>query len=388
MTDVNKPPSRQHLARQLDFETLVAQLEEARAEKAIYCRGHEDLPGLLIWNYTNKCVYDKMWTPISMHARGLILDIERREVVATPFPKFFNVSEEAEGRLTLPDKPFEVFEKLDGSLIILFHWKGEWRAATRGALGTDQALWAQDWLAGKDLAALDPSAIYLCEAIYPENRIVIEYAESGLVLLSAYDAEGFEFSAEAIYATAEQLGWKAAKRYSFANTAELFASAAAIPETEEGYILRFEDGHRLKLKGSAYCRLHALISRITPLAIWEMMQAGDDLEAVRQRIPEEFWADFDQIAALIQGQIDARVGRVMEHKERLVDASDNDVGLTLNTLPEDVRNLIFIARKIEGPLLQDRKAHQTLYRDARPTLNQLEGYTPSYALARSIESDE
>lgn len=388
MTEVYKPPSRQHLARQLDFETLVAQLEEARAEKAIYCRGHEDLPGLLIWNYTNKCVYDKMWTPITMHARGLILDMVRREVVATPFPKFFNVSEEARGPLTLPDKPFEVFEKLDGSLIILFHWKGEWRAATRGALGTDQALWAQDWMAGKDLAELDPSATYLCEAIYPENRIVIEYAESGLVLLSAYDAEGFEFNSEATYATAERLGWKAAKRYSFASTAELFASAETIPETEEGYILRFEDGHRLKLKGGAYCRVHALISRVTPLAIWEMMQAGDDLEAVRRQIPEEFWADFDQIAALIQGQIDARVGRVMEHKERLAGLSDKEVGLSLKTLPEDVRSLIFIARKIEGPLLEDRKAHQTLYRDVRPTLNQLEGYTPSYALARSIQSGE
>ncbi|MEE4209464.1 MAG: T4 RnlA family RNA ligase [Parvularcula sp.] len=388
MTEVHKPPSQQHLARQLDFETLLAQLEEARAEKAIYCRGHEDLPGLLIWNYTNKCVYDKMWTPISMHARGLVLDMERREVVATPFPKFFNVSEQAGGPLSLPDKPFEVFEKLDGSLIILFHWKGRWHAATRGALGTEQAQWAEGWMANKDLSALEPGVTYLCEAIYPENRIVIEYAESGLVLLSAYDADGFELRAEVTYAMADKLGWKAAKRYSFGTVAELFASAETLPETEEGYILRFEDGHRLKLKGSAYCRVHALISRITPLAIWELMQAGDDLESVRRQIPEEFWSDFDQIAAPIQGQIDARIARVMEYKERLTDLSDKEVGLSLKTLPEDVRGLIFIARRIKGPLIEDRKARQSIYREVRPTLNELEGYTPSYALARSIQSGE
>ncbi|AWW72982.1 2'-5' RNA ligase [Erythrobacter sp. KY5] len=387
MTIIHKPPSLPHLARQLDFDTLLSQLEDARAQKAIYARGHDEMPGLLIWNYTNKCVYDKMWTPISMHARGLIMDMEKREVVATPFPKFFNVSEAGEG-MTLPDRPFEVFEKLDGSLIILFHWHGRWHAATRGALRTEQAQWAEQWLADKDLSALTPGVTYLCEAIYPGNRIVIEYAESGLVLLSAYDAEGFELSAKATYATAQVLGWKAAKRYAFDNVDELFASAQALPESEEGYILRFDDGHRLKLKGSAYCRVHALISRITPLAIWELMQAGDDLENVRKQIPEEFWTDFDRIAELIQSRINDRIARVMEHAELLKGASDKEVGLALPSLPEDVRGLIFIARKIDGPLIEDRKARQSLFREVRPTLNVLEGYEPSYALSRSIQSGE
>lgn len=387
MTEIHKPPSQQHLARQLDFDTLLAQLKEAQAEQAVYCRGHEEFPGLVIWNYTNRCVYNKMWTPISKHARGLILDMERREVVATPFPKFFNVAEADEG-LSLPDRPFEIFEKLDGSLIILFQYRGRWRAATRGALGTEQARWAESWLADKDLSALVPGTTYLCEAIYPENRIVIEYAESGLVLLSAYDADGYEISAEATYAVADQLGWRAAKRYVFESVAQLFASAEALPETEEGYILRFDDGYRLKLKGSAYCRVHALISRITPLAIWETMLAGEDLDGFRRQIPEEFWGDFDQIVGSLQGQIDARIARVMEHKERLEGLSDKEVGLGLKSLPEDVRRLIFLARRADGPLFEEPKARQTLLREARPTLNVLEGYTPSYTLARSIGNGE
>lgn len=378
---------QQHLARQLDFETLLSGLEEARAEQAIYCRGHVDLPGLLIWNYTNKCVYDKMWTPISKHARGLILDMERREVVATPFPKFFNVAEVGQGN-ALPDMPFEVFEKLDGSLIILFYHRGEWHASTRGALGTSQAQWAQRFLAEHDLSALDPSATYLCEAIYPENRIVIEYAESGLVLLSGYDRDGFEFSADHIGRLAEGLGWRAAKRFSFASPDELFASALELPETEEGYILRFEDGYRLKLKGSAYCRVHALISRITPLAIWELMQAGDDLGEIRKQIPEEFWTDFDEIERLIGEKIDARITKVMEHKFRMADWSDKEVGLELRNLPKDVQGLIFLARNSDTSLLDDPRAKRALFRDARPTLNKLEGYQPSYALARSIGNDD
>lgn len=376
-----------HLARQLDFRTLLSQLEQARAERAIYCRGNADHPGLLIWNYTNKCVYDKMWTPISMHARGLILDMERQEVVATPFPKFFNVSERGQGNV-LPDMPFEVFEKLDGSLIILFHWRDQWRAATRGALGTEQALWAEQWLSDRDLSALAPGATYLCEAIYSENRIVIEYAESGLVLLSGYDAEGFEFSADHVERLAGELGWRAAKRYRFDNAHDLFTAAERLPETEEGYILRFVNGLRLKLKGNAYCRVHALISRVTPLAIWELMQAGDDLAEIRRQIPEEFWGDFDAIEGLLTASINARIDRVLEHHEHMAGWTDKEVGLKLNELPDDVRGLIFAARNAVGPLIDDPKARRTIFREVRPTLNELEGYTPSFALERSIGSGD
>ena len=62
-----------------------------------------------------------------MLARGVILDPEAKRVVASPFPKFFNVGEKAD---SIPNLPFETFEKLDGSLIILFYHKGEWRTSS------------------------------------------------------------------------------------------------------------------------------------------------------------------------------------------------------------------------------------------------------------------
>lgn len=374
-----------HLARTLEFDALLAGLEEAHSARAINGRSHPEFPDLMIWNYTNKCVYDKLWTPISVAARGLMTDTRKREVVATPFPKFFNVGEITEGK-TLPNMPFEVFEKLDGSLIILFHYEGRWRASTRGAFGTEQALWAENLMADCDLSALDHGATYLCEAIYPENRIVIEYDEEALVLLSGYDREGYEFSADHISELAHRLGWRSAKRYQFENAAAMFSAAENLPETEEGYILRFEDGYRLKLKGSAYCRVHALISRVTPLAIWELMNEGEDLEAIRKQIPEEFWSDFDEIERIIQQQIDERIALVEDHRQRMESLTDKEVGLRLPGLPDQVRKLIFLARKGSGDLLQHPNARRILFRDVRPTLNQLEGYEPSFALSRSIGS--
>ncbi|MGL1080507.1 RNA ligase, partial [Vibrio parahaemolyticus] len=84
--------------------------------------------------------YDSAWDPVTTAARGLILDLEDRRIVATPFPKFFNAGERGE---PIPDLPFIATEKLDGSLIIIFHHRGRWRTATKGAFASAQAQWAQ-----------------------------------------------------------------------------------------------------------------------------------------------------------------------------------------------------------------------------------------------------
>jgi RNA ligase len=61
--------------------------------------------------------------------------------------------------------------------------------------------------------------------------------------------------------------------------------------------------------------------------------------------------------------------------------SDKDVGLRLSEFPEHVRSLIFPYRKQGGDLLSGR-TRQALFRSIRPTGNELDGYVPSYAMAR------
>jgi RNA ligase len=97
--------------------------------------------------------------------------------------------------------------------------------------------------------------------------------------------------------------------------------------------LSFSNGLRLKVKGDEYCRIHRVVSRLTPLAIWEAMQAGDDLEAVRKRLPEEFWADFDMITALLRQQIADWIAVVKAEADEVGDQSDKEVGLRLESFP-------------------------------------------------------
>lgn len=370
-----------HPARTMPFAELAAGLIDQVALGNV----SESLSGPLAqYTYTRECVYEKRWNRFSLLARGLILDLEGNRVAATPFPKFFNVGEAVDA---IPALPFETFEKLDGSLIIIFCHLGTWCTATKGSFGSPQAKWASRWLDARNLSFLDEGTTYLAEAIYPENRIVVRYEEQGLILLSAYDAAGAEFARGDIEAVAVKLGTRVAGRFEYGSVADLIVRAATLPATEEGYVLRFSNGHRLKVKGDEYRRIHALVSRITPIGIWDAMVAGDDLEVVRRELPEEFWGDYDQIVATLRTRLDDLTRRVAVAGKLTECLSAKELGLGLDSLPFEpqIRRYIFAWRKTGGDLLGNPKARAALMREIRPTANNLPGYTPSYAINRVLE---
>lgn len=362
----------------MSFDTLLAGLDRACGLGFVHRRA-DPASGLQLFIYTPHCVYEDGWDEFSLMARGLILDVAGRRIAATPFPKFFNAGER---RGEIPDLPFEAYEKLDGSLIIAFHHDGRWRAATKGAFNSAQAVWAQARLDAADLSRLVPGATYLFEAIYPENRIVVQYDEPALVALGAYAETGVELGYDEVRDAVEPLGWRVAMRHPFGSVAEMVATAAGLPRTGEGFVIRFSNGLRLKLKGAEYRRIHALISRCTPLAMWEALVAGDDMQAIRRDLPEEFWSDFDGITRLLRGQLTAIETRVAEAAASVAHLSDKELGLSLESLPVDVRRFVFGFRKA-GCI--DGKQRQTLLRLIRPTANELPGYIPSFAMGRMLE---
>ncbi len=367
-----------HPARQMPFTALMGGLERARGLGFVHRRVNA-AAGLQLFVYTPRCVYDDGWDEFTVMARGLILDEAAGQVVATPFPKFFNVGER---RGDVPDLPFEAFEKLDGSLIIAFHHAGSWRAATKGAFDSEQAVWAQTRFDAADLSPLTPGTTYLFEAVYPENRIVVRYKDPALVMLAAYDGDGRELTYDEVLATCQALGWRAARRHEFGSIVDMVSRAATLPRDDEGFVIRFSNGLRLKLKGAEYRRIHALISRCTPLAMWEAMVAGDDMVAIRRDLPEEFWADFDDIVRLLTASIAATEARVAEVAASIAHLSDKELGLSLNSLPADARSYLFGFRK-SGTITG--KSRESLMRSIRPTGNVLAGYVPSYAMGRVLE---
>lgn len=58
-------------------------------EKLVSVQKHPEAE-LFIYNYTPRVQYEKLWNPITLLTRGLILDSENN-IVSRPFGKFFNL---------------------------------------------------------------------------------------------------------------------------------------------------------------------------------------------------------------------------------------------------------------------------------------------------------
>lgn len=256
-------------------------LQELIANDYINVQKHAKA-NLLIYNYTSKAQYDRVWNEWTLACRGLIMTANN-EVVARPFRKFFNWGE-IENQ-TIPQESFEVYEKMDGSLGILY-WIDEIPyIATRGSFNSDQAKVATEMLHTKYAASnpqLDKTKTYLFEIIYPENRIVVNYGDKrALVLLATIDTKtGTE-------CPLEKIGFEVVKLYDGVN--DLSQLKKLEENNREGYVIKFAGGLRLKVKFEEYQRVHQIITRVSNINIWEQLKDGLDLMDILDRVPDEFY---------------------------------------------------------------------------------------------------
>ena len=228
---------------------------------------------LSIFNYTPKTVYADHWTPETRACRGLILD-GAGNIQARPFEKFFNLGDRNAGPLP-SGEPFEVFEKLDGSLGILYWADDQPAIATRGSFSSSQALAATRLLRQRYAAVpLDRDKTYLFEILLPWNRIVVDYgAREDLVLLAVFDTvSGDELRPP-------EIGFPIARRYEgLAALDELLSREQE--SNAEGYVVRFASGLRVKVKFDTYVRLHRLLTLVTARHIWDELRLGGSVESL------------------------------------------------------------------------------------------------------------
>lgn len=243
-------------------------------------QAHSTLP-LAIFNYSRTCQYDRMWDDITLNCRGLILDT-KGNVVARPFPKFFNMEELSDSQI--PNESFEVFEKMDGSLGIWFHYEGDWYMATRGSFTSEQAIKGMEIAKRYNYDKICvPGFTYLFEILYPENRIVVDYGkDERLVLLAIVNPEGNEIPYDEI----EMDGWDIVNRYDGIN--DFTKLKGMISNDAEGYVIRFRSGMRMKIKGDEYVRLHKILTNFSTTDIWELLRTNGNMDEFLERVPDEF----------------------------------------------------------------------------------------------------
>lgn len=281
---------------------------------------HPELP-LSLYVYTERCQFEPHWTVATLRCRGLIADDRDGRIVGWCLPKFFNHSQHDAGHdwaPTLPDEPFEVYDKVDGSLGVVFHYDNAWRVATKGSFISDQAAWAQRYLNRTDTSALDPSVTYLAEIVYPENRIVVNYGDRrDLVLLAAFRADGTELPLSEAAPAWDGIG-SVVRTHDWSDTFGVLAALAeknqhldgadATGTDAEGWVIRFASGLRVKSKLTAYVSLHKVLTGTSERSVWEVLSSGGDPATLYDKVPDEFSEWVKKVVERLNGLFDSYLG--------------------------------------------------------------------------------
>jgi RNA ligase len=246
---------------------------------------HPTFP-LIIWNYTPKVQFEKLWNTneLLIKCRGLVTDFNGN-IICYCIPKFFNIEELKPEEI--PNEPFEIFEKMDGSYITMFIYNDEWIFASRGSFTSDQAILAKKLFNNKykNKISLNKNYNYIMELIGKDNKIVVDYPENDLILLICFSVnEGNEIS---IYSD-EFKNFNRVKKYS--NIDDIKTLKSIISDDAEGFVVKFKSGMRMKIKGVNYLRLHKIITNVSNLVIWEHLKNGGNFNEFINDVPDEFFS--------------------------------------------------------------------------------------------------
>lgn len=251
-------------------------LTTLETEFAIQACLHDTLP-LAILNYNQ--IESPKTNPIVRECRGLVLEQDTWKIVARAFPRFFNWGEVADELRIFNWNDCHAQGKEDGSLGLLYNYKGEWHFNTRGSfadsiMSFQNFTWKQLFCAAigiEDLSdlnghvALSPRNTYVFELVSPFNQIVRQYSEPAVYLLSAFRGkeeiplDEVEFMAEVM--NRNRLNVWRPEVWAFDNIKAVEDHVYALSEqdqTFEGVVLRDNENRRWKIKSGTYVALHRM----------------------------------------------------------------------------------------------------------------------------------
>lgn len=245
-----------------------------------------------IWilNYSPKAQAKRFWDEYTTSCRGMVIDSEGN-ILARPFQKFRNFEEYEPSEIDMT-QDFDIFEKMDGSLIILFYYelKMEWIVASRGSFISEQSIEARKMLDVSIYNKLSKIDTYLFEILYPENRIVVDYGDRReLVLLARIETKtGFELYYEDLSQWYSKW-FTVVKKYNIKDIKNLNDLKALEEENKEGFVVRFLNGFRVKVKFTEYIRLHGILTNVSNIVVWEHMRDNYEFDELLDRVPDEFY---------------------------------------------------------------------------------------------------
>lgn len=224
---------------------------------------------------------------ILRECRGLTFCKQSGGVLNRKFQKFFNINEKPETQIGAIDwsQPHVVLEKLDGSMVTPLPVGNRLspdhtiRWATKMGL-TDIGGQIDRFVAEHpnyeryafDAFAAGLTAIF--EWCSRKQKIVVDYPVDRLVLTAVRDNDtGRYLSYDDLLWIGEHYGIEVVRALpGNARNIQQFMAEAQDLEGAEGYVIRFADGHMVKVKGAWYVAIHKTKDMIqSEKAVWELI---------------------------------------------------------------------------------------------------------------------
>jgi RNA ligase len=283
----------------------------------------------------------------------LIFDSNNGYLLSRPYHKFFNVGEQIETQSdlvasALQDRSFKFLEKLDGSMVRPVLIDNKLRFATKMGF-TDVAAQVDSYLdsmgyIGKiirgfcyDCINCDMTPIF--EWCSRNQRIVVDYPEDMLVLTAVRDnVEGAYIEPATVidYYNASSQDTSVIRHVTSLFPAEVAFSEVQTAlndnDTSEGIVVRFDNGHMLKMKTDWYCQLHRskdIASRTHDVVQCILTDVIDDLKSNlvghdRERVDNLERRINDHVMELVSG-----VNGFIADNRQIYGASKKDFALRL-----------------------------------------------------------
>lgn len=228
---------------------------------------------LVVLNYDQIDSSKYKFDPIVKECRSLVLELGTWIVVSRSFDRFFNQGEDP--NCTDKVENLVAYEKVDGSLISLFSYKGEWLYRTKSMIMPDSVInenidgvtWKEAieiGLQGCKFDRLNKNWTYILELVCKENRVVVKY-DYGKPMLYHLNCRNNETGEYYLGGKGESLdfvnlhGFALPKLYKFDTMDHCLQSAKELRNLEEGYVMLDKyDNPVMKVKNPAYVAAHHL----------------------------------------------------------------------------------------------------------------------------------
>ena len=238
-------------------------------------------------------MYDRT-AELRRECRGIIFDSKTGDIIRRPFHKFFNVNEREETQDHVIDlsRPHAILEKLDGSMIAPFIVDGQMIWGTKmGA--TDVAKPVEEFV--KNNPQYDDFRYLIGSGFTPifewcsrKQRIVLDYREDQLILTAMRDIKtGKYVSYDHLVRIADSHDVPVVRAFEPQTDMKFFLEYVRDLEDLEGFVVRFDDGHMVKLKCHWYLQIHKAKEAILQDRNIVELILDEHLDDVKAHLPAE-----------------------------------------------------------------------------------------------------